>query len=70
MLSNNDISGDLGRYLTPQTTPISTFCIALLFVSLLWRGWTSRLQIWCAGYHSKSQPMDNKLFRKGCGHFT
>jgi len=35
--------------LTPQTTHISTFCIA---------------------FHSKSQPMDDKLSRKGRGHVT
>ena len=45
----------------PQTTPISTFYVAFhIFVV-----GEHRLQIWWEGYHSKSQPTDDKLSLKG-----
>jgi len=48
--------------LTPQTTHISTFCVAFhIFVQNEYREVTFGAQV----DHSKSQPMADKLSRKG-----
>jgi len=60
-LSNGYVGNNLGRPLTPQTTPVSTCCVAFhIFIVGECRDFKFDVQV----EHSKSQPMNDKLWLK------